>query len=250
MCFYYSIVKTNTTSLVKNKVITEEQLELLDDHHFVNGFGFPSMPVITDFSPEKISFFNWGLVPANIRSVQEASKFIQTYNTLNARGENIFSGRLFGEPIKKRRCLVLSSGFFEWMHYQPTGKNKPEKYPFYVTLKDEEMFVFGGIWNSFSDASGGENISTYSILTTEANELMSVIHNSKKRMPLILRPEKALEWLNPKADETSIESMIKPIDYQLMKAHTIQKINPLLSENDDNPLITAHYNYPELKEVF
>jgi putative SOS response-associated peptidase YedK len=250
MCFYYSIVKTNRTTLVKNKVVTGKQLDLLEDHFFANGFGSPKMPVITDISPEKVSLLKWGLVPANVRSQQEATKFVRTYNTLNARGENIFSGRLFGEPIKKRRCLVLSSGFFEWMHYQPGGKNKPEKYPFFITLKDEGMFVFGGIWDTYSDSLIGEKISTYSIVTTEANELMSVIHNSKKRMPLILSPDTALEWLNPAAGETVIESMIKPFDYRLMNAHTIKKINPLSIENDFNPSITSPFNYPELKEVF
>jgi putative SOS response-associated peptidase YedK len=250
MCFYYSIVKTNATSLVSKKVVTEKQLGLLTDHHFVNGFRFPLMPVITDSSPEAISLFNWGFVPANIRSKEEAGKFIRTYNTLNARGENIFEGRLFGESIKKRRCLVLSSGFFEWMHYQPEGKKKPEKYPFYITLKNEELFVFGGIWNTYSDKESGDKISTYSIVTTGSNELMSVIHNSKKRMPLILSPENALEWLNPSNIESKIESLIRPFESGLMKAHPIQKINPLLPDNDNNAFINTAYNYPEIKEVY
>jgi putative SOS response-associated peptidase YedK len=249
MCFYYSIVKTNTTSLVINKVVSEKQLELIDNHYFANGFRFPVMPVIADISPEKINLFKWGLVPSNIRTELDAEKFVRTYNTLNARGENIFSGRLFGDPIKKRRCLVLSSGFFEWTHYQPSGKNRLQKYPFYITMKDEGMFVFGGIWDTFSDSTTGEKISTYSIVTTEANDLMSVIHNSKKRMPLILGPEKALEWLNHDASESSVERMIKPFDPQRMKAHSIQKINLLYPDNDNNPSITTQFDYPELNDI-
>jgi putative SOS response-associated peptidase YedK len=246
MCFYYSIVKKNAISLVKNKVVTEKQLGLLDNHHFVNGFAFPLMPVITDYSPGEISFLNWGMVPSNIRSKQDAEKFIRTYNTLNARGENIFSGKIYSEPIKERRCLILSSGFFEWMHHQPDGKKKTEKYPFYITMKNDEMFVFGGIWDTFYDIASSEKISTFSIVTTEANELMSVIHNSKKRMPLIFDSEKALDWLYTDANEQFIKSMIKPFDSSKMKAYSIQKINPLLTENDQNQFISSPLNYPEL----
>ncbi|MBT3383921.1 MAG: SOS response-associated peptidase [Prolixibacteraceae bacterium] len=244
MCFYYAVVKTSAKELVKNGIIKEEQLSLFSDQQFVKGFDFPLMPVISSDKPEDIQMFRWGFVPPHIRSDKKAKEFLNRYNTLNARSETIFESRLFNEVIHKQRCLVLCSGFFEWRHKNP-GKKNSEKYPFYVSLKDDGMFVFGGLWEKFTDQSTGEIIHTYAIVTTPANELMEIVHNNKKRMPLIIEPEKALNWLGTDLSENEIKSYFKPFDSSKLKATPIKKINPRLQYKND-PGITVYYHYEEL----
>jgi putative SOS response-associated peptidase YedK len=245
MCFYYAVVKVNAKILIEKGIVKEEQLNLFPDQYFVNGFEFPLMPVIADENIGTIQLFHWGLVPTTVRSKENATEFLKQYNTLNAKAETIFESRMFGQPVLKRRCLVLCSGFFEWRHKNPGDKNSA-KYPFYVTLKDEGMFVFAGIWSSFTDRETGEIINTYSVITSPANELMEIVHNSKKRMPLILDPEDALSWLSPNLNEGQIKAFFKPFDPAKMKARPISKINPFLSDGNNNPGINVYYEYSEL----
>jgi len=245
MCFYYAIVKVNARKLIENRIITEKQISLFPDRYFVNGFEFPLMPVISDEDVGKIQMCHWGLVPSGISSKENAVEFLKKYNTLNAKAETVFESRMFSQPVMERRCLVLCSGFFEWRHKEPGKKNTP-KYPFYVTLKDESIFVFAGIWNRFTDLQSGEIIRTYSIITTKANELMEVVHNSKKRMPVIISPERALEWLSRGLSREQINGFLKPFDPGQMKARPVSRINPFLSGSNDNPGVNAYYEYSEL----
>jgi putative SOS response-associated peptidase YedK len=100
-----------------------------------------------------------------------------------------------------RRCLVLSTGFFEWRHVFPASKKtgKPVKtavkYPYHITVKDREYFYMAGIWQPWTDQSTGEYVESFAIITTAANALMEQVHNSKKRMPTILNEDLAYEWL-------------------------------------------------------
>ncbi|MCF8358790.1 MAG: SOS response-associated peptidase [Prolixibacteraceae bacterium] len=249
MCFYYAIVKTNASTLVKEKVIDGTQLDMFKEYHIVSGFGHPVMPVITSEKPGVVQNFHWGYIPGHIRSREQAEQFTKSYNTLNAKGETLFKSRLYAEAAQKRRCLVLCSGFFEWRHQKKAGKAKPEKYPFYITLRNDELFVFGGIWDSFTDKETGEVFNTYSIITTEANPLMSVVHNSKNRMPLIIDPAKAEKWLNPETPREDIVALIKPFDAKKMRANPIRKINPFMLNKSNTPDVIAYYPYPELTEI-
>jgi len=244
MCFYYAVIKTNVKALIQNGIIKEEQLSLFSDKQFVKGFDYPLMPVISNGNPAIIQMFRWGFVPAQTQNIEQATAFLRQYNTLNAKAENLFDSRLFGKAIQKQRCLVLCCGFFEWRHKNPEKKNS-EIYPFYISLKDEGMFVFGGIWEKFTDKNTGEIIHTYAIITTPANDLMELVHNTKKRMPLIIEPEKAFNWLDPNLDDDEIKSYFKPFDSEKLKAKPIKKINPRLQYEND-PGITVYYHYQEL----
>jgi putative SOS response-associated peptidase YedK len=247
MCFYYAVVKTNAKALIQNGIIKEEQLSLFSDKQFVKGFDFPIMPVISNNNPSVIQMFRWGFVPAQTQTVEKATAFLNQYNTLNAKTESLFDSRLFSNAIQNQRCLVLCSGFFEWRHKNPEKKNS-EKYPFYVSLKDGGMFVFGGIWEKFTDRETGEIIHTYAIITTQANELMEFVHNTKKRMPLILEPENAMKWLDSNLSNDEIKSFFKPFDSDKLKATPIKKINPRLDYEND-PGITVYYHYQELSAM-
>jgi putative SOS response-associated peptidase YedK len=93
-------------------------------------------------------------------------------------------------------------------------------------------------------------MNTYSIITVEANEFVSHIHNTKKRMPLILEPDEALQWIDNELSEEGIKSLMKPFDSSRMKAHTVQKFVPVKPGNKESKEIIAYYYYPELVDLF
>ena len=239
MCFYYAIVKKNPRALIKSGVLNAKQLSLFDDHFLINGFEHPEMPLITDANPEEISFFRWGFVPENVSSEAEAANFLKSYNTLNANSDKVFESKIYSEPVLKQRCLVLCSGFFEWR------KVKSKKVPYYITLKDDSLFAFAGIWSSWTDEAGRNNY-TYSILTIDANELMAEVHNTKKRMPIILTPENAKKWIEPNLSEEEVRSMFLKVPSENLKAYTIKQFLPLSKNSKIDSEIIAYYNYPGL----
>ena len=150
-----------------------------------NAFAFPKTPVVTNDRADTIQGFTWGLIPpwakdTNIRK-----------STLNARLDTLDQKPSFKSSITKR-CLVLADGFYEWKWLDPKGKSK-QKY--LLTLPNEEAFAFAGLWNEWTNKSNGEVLNTYTIITTAANQLMSEIHNTKKRMPVIIAPEAEHDWL-------------------------------------------------------
>jgi putative SOS response-associated peptidase YedK len=242
MCFYYCLTKKNPAKLIENKIVKEEQLSLFNESYLVNGFDNPAMPVITDDNPDEIQFFQWGIIPSWVKDKDTADNLRNS--TLNAKAETIFEKASFKHSIRKKRCLILCSGFFEWQ------KIKGKKYPYYISLKDDEVFVFGGIWSSWTNKETGEIINTYSVITTEANEFVGNIHNTKKRMPLILEPEDALKWIDKNRTEEEIKNLMKPCNASKMKAHTVKKFIPVKSENEENSEIIAFYYYPELVDLF
>ncbi|MDQ2752716.1 MAG: SOS response-associated peptidase [Bacteroidota bacterium] len=131
--------------------------------------------------------------------------------TLNAVCEELlFPGKIYREAALNRRCLILSSGFFEWRHVHPlnirTGQpvKKAVTYPYYISLKDKPYFYMAGIWQPWTDKETGEYIESSAIITTKANKLLEQIHNTKKRMPTILNEDLAYKWLFGKLSEERI----------------------------------------------
>lgn len=241
MCFYYCLTKKNPSKLIENKIVKEEQLSLFNDTFIVNGFDNPAMPVITDDKPDEIQFFHWGIIPSWVKDMETADSIRN--NTLNAKAETIFEKASFKYSIRKKRCLILCSGFFEWQ------KIKGKKYPYYISLENDEIFVFGGIWSTWTDKLTGEIFNTYSVITVEANEFVATIHNTKKRMPLILEPKDAIKWLDKSLSDDQIKDLMKPFDSKQMKAHTIQKFIPIKPDDSKNQEIIAYYYYPELVDL-
>ena len=160
-----------------------------------NGFQHPKTPIITNEDAQHIQMYNWGLIPfwAKDDSIRK--------NTLNARFETLKEKASFRSSLNNR-CLVLSDGFYEWQWLDDKGKQKQK---FLITRPNEEAFAFAGLWNNWVDKSTGEIIKTYTIITTAANELMTKIHNNKKRMPFILSPEMEDEWL--KGEEMQFQDL-------------------------------------------
>ncbi len=238
MCFYYSVNKKNPDELIKAGVVSKTQLEKIPDRLLVSGFERPEMAVISNENPNIIDFFQWGLVPSTIGDANQETDFLKSYNTLNAKIEGALRSKIYSEPIQKKRCLVIASGFFEWQH------ERGKKIPYYISFKDDSLFAFAGIWDKWMDENGNAN-HTFSILTTQANELMAKIHNTKKRMPVILHPSIAGEWLSPNLSSSDLALFHKPIDSEMLKAHTIKQFLPLRQPTDSLNDILDYHPYPD-----
>lgn len=241
MCFYYSINRSNVDILAKKGILSKRELDKIPNKSVVNGFERPKMPVVSTANPHNISFYQWGLIPNTITTPDEAKRFVGSYNTLNAKIESAIDSKIYSDPILGKRCLVLSSGFYEWRHV------KGMKIPYYISLKDQEIFAFAGIWDSWKDSA--DNIFfTFSILTTKANELMAKIHNTKKRMPVILEIDKAEQWLSEKLNEDDLKQYHQPIDQKRLNAYTIKQFLPLKQPADTIPGILDPFPYPDLEK--
>lgn len=176
----------------------------------VNGFEHERVPIIMNDNPEQIALVRWGLIPT--WATMEQAKEIQN-KTLNARAETIIEKPAFRDS-QSRRCLVLVDGFYEWQH-----QNK-SKVKHLIKLKEEENFALGGIWSYWKNPlKANSYVRSFAILTVEANPMMALIHNTKKRMPLIIAKNDANEWLNPEAKDLS--HLIKPFDEKLMEAKVV-----------------------------
>ena len=184
MCFHSKQSKDAQTIAKRFKAKVFDDINVQSDRY--NGFTFPKTPVITNKLPDTIQLYNWGLMP----SWSKDQKF--RVNTLNARIETLSEKPSFKNCITNR-CLIISDGFFEWKWLDEKGKNKQQ---YLITIPNEEPFAFAGIYSRWADKTTGEVLDTYSIITTEANELMAEIHNTKKRMPVLLTPENEQQWLS------------------------------------------------------
>ena len=145
----------------------------------------PSQPiaVIPNDGKNAVDFFLWGLIPSWAKDPSIGNKMI------NARGETLSEKPSFRNAYKRRRCLILADGFYEWKQ-SPGGKGKT---PHYITLTNRQPFAMAGLWEQWFSPDGSE-IKSATIITTEPNELMAQLHN---RMPVILHPENYAHWLDP-----------------------------------------------------
>ena len=167
---------------------------------------------------------HWELIAPWVKNNFEVMKGREKFNTLNATAERLLESKLFKQPALKRRCLVLSSGFYEWRHYTPEGAKKDIAYPYFISVKKQPVFFMAGIYQPWVDVESGEMMNTFSIVTTKANHLMEQIHNKKKRMPTILNDQQASSWISPNLSEQQIMLLASTqIEDNLLEAYTIKK---------------------------
>ncbi len=209
---------------------------------YENGFDFGPSPVITAQRPKEFQMFRWGLVPWWTKSATEAHQI--RMKTLNTISEEMFEKPSFRDSLKEsRRCLVPCTGFFEW-RWLNGGKSK---YPYFIQVRQEPIFSLAGIWSSWLDKPTGEELSTYSVLTTRANPLLEKIHNSKKRMPVIMPRQYEKDWLNPALTKADVLALCEPVDDTMLSAHTISRmITDRKVDNKNTEAISSPFDYPEL----
>lgn len=214
MCFTISVEK-KAKEAIRNYINSNGvQCEIdFDNNYFlVSGFAHPKLPIIKQ---GKIELSEWGLIPSFAYSEEMAREIRE--KTLNARSDTIHEKPSYKSSIKKQRAILVVDGFFEWQHVDNA------KIPYYIFPKDNAAFYLGCIYNQWTNKLTGEIVDTFSIITTDANPMMEVIHNSKKRMPLILSKSDTKEWINPETDIDRINNLMKPFPESEMDAYQISK---------------------------
>ena len=163
------------------------------------------IPVIINKSGEKnLEFFQWGLIPFWAKDKKIG------YKMINTRAETISEKPSFKFAFRKRRCLIPANGFYEW--------RKEDKQPFFIQLKDCEIFSFAGIWENWKSPEG-DYIQSCSIITTPANDFMNEIHH---RMPAILSEEQEITWLSNHSQEKLL-SLLQPFSSDEIIARKVSK---------------------------
>lgn len=133
-----------------------------------------------DGTSRELVGLRWGLIPSWAKDAAIGNRMI------NARAETVAEKPSYRTAFRHRRCVVLADGFYEWQR-QGTVKT-----PHYMSQPDGSPFGFAGLWESWTDRATGEVVQTTTLLTTEANDFMQPLHH---RMPVILQPDMASEWL-------------------------------------------------------
>ncbi|MHA1964909.1 MAG: SOS response-associated peptidase [Candidatus Thorarchaeota archaeon] len=168
----------------------------------------PTQNVTVVVQREKIQLteMRWGLIPFWSKDVSIGNRMI------NARSETVAEKPAFRSAFKKRRCLILADGFYEW---QKVGRIK---IPTHIRMKDREPFAFAGLYEYWKTKSG-KMLESCTIITTSPNELMSSIH---QRMPVIMSLENEAAWLDPENQDVSeLMSMLKPYSPNTMEAFEV-----------------------------
>ncbi len=180
--------------------------------HTWNAAPTNQLPVIVENEEgeREAKLMQWGLIPA--WAARQTGK--KPLAPINARAETLNDKPMFRNLIKRRRCLVPANGFYEWKNL---GDHKQ---PYYITVPDDPLFAFAGLYDSFVD-DRGEPVETYTIITTEPNEQMAKLHN---RMPAILHPGDEAEWLDPDiTDPAQVERLLVPYLANEMRAYPVSR---------------------------
>ena len=130
---------------------------------------------------------------------------------------------MFRDAALHRRCIVPVSFFVEWMHFPEPGPKKKLSIPHVILPTQAPFFWLAGIWQHWTDKSTGEVKQTFALVTTEANERMSRIHNSKKRMPLALTDSCARAWIDDQPEQQLRELLQFKLGDDAMHDYTIAK---------------------------
>jgi len=178
----------------------------------------PSQPVavVPNDGKNQLNYFLWGLIPFWAKDPTIGNRMI------NARGETLDQKPSFKHAYRRRRCLVLADGFYEWK-IETGGKSK---IPIYIKMKNNRPFALAGLWDSWN-APDGSNILSCTIITTEPNILLKDIHN---RMPVILPDDKIQTWLRTDEVESEyLKPLLMPYPPEDMIAYPVSKFvnNPV-----------------------
>ena len=165
-----------------------------------------------------LNFLRWGLVPFWAKDVSIGSRMI------NARADTVAEKPAYRAAFKKRRCLILADGFYEW-----DQESKP-KQPYYIRMKDERSFAIAGLYEHWD--KGLEPVNSCAMITTDANSVLSGFHD---RMPVILAPDDYDLWLDPEFEgKEKLLSLLRPFDPDEMTAYPVSTVvNNARNESPD-----------------
>lgn len=199
-----------------------------------------------DHEGRVVAMARWGLVPAWAKDPKQLKS-----TPINARADRIAASPMFKHALRRRRCLVPATGFYEW---QQQGQAR-SKQPYHIKLKDGGLFAFAGLWERWRDEAG-DTLDTFTLVTTDANELVEPVHN---RMPVILPHEAWRAWLDPHLESAKqLADMLKPPPTGGWEAMAVSRhvnspanddpacIEPLSDSNAQSPPLTFKRNQRRL----
>ena len=159
-------------------------------------------------TPE-LAMLRWGLVPYWAKDPSIGNRMI------NARSETVTEKPSFRSAYRKRRCLILADGFYEWR------KAADGKTPYFISGADGSPFAFAGLWESWSSKDSDESLESTAIITAAASDFMAQLH---QRMPVVIHPDLADRWLDGDPEllteviENSPEFQAWPVDRRVNNA--------------------------------
>ena len=165
--------------------------------------------VVPNTGENKIDFFQWGLIPSWAKDPTIGNRMI------NARAETLAEKPSFRSAYRRRRCLVLADGFYEWRR-EP---GKQSKIPMYIRLRSGAPFAFAGLWEVWLPSKDAPSVRSCTIITCPPNSFLENIHN---RMPVILESEAYDLWLdmhNQSPDQLNV--LLKPYPAEEMTAYAV-----------------------------
>lgn len=182
----------------------------------------PSQPVavIPNTGEYKLDYYSWGLIPSWSKDPSIGNRLI------NARAETVAVKPAYRTSFRRRRCLILSDGFYEWKQ----DTNTKKKTPYYIHMKSGEPFGFAGLWDLWTSTDGSE-IRSCSIITTTPNDLLEPIHN---RMPVILPPDLYQTWLTVEEQKAEdLQALLSPYPASVLSVYPVSMF--VNSPQNDTP---------------
>lgn len=166
----------------------------------------PTQPVVViriDEGKKAVAVMRWGLIP--LWAKDKKMSFI------NARSDTLFEKPAFRAAVKRRRCLILADGYFEW---KTEGKKKT---PFFFRLKEDKPFAFAGIWDCWTKEE--KPIESCALITTDANELSRNVHD---RMPVMLQRDEGEAWIDPDVEDAkALAGLLRPFAAEAMRYYEV-----------------------------
>ena len=235
MCYSVS-VKLNKLQGEIESEFNQKFSGSLPDFYHISGYMFPRLAVLTANSFQTM---NWGLIPQWCKNLTHAHEMRN--DTLNARSETLSEKPSFSTPFKQNQnCIIPLSGFFESRH---EGKDKK---PYFIYPDEYPVFLMAGIFDTWIDPKDGTHDQSFSIITTQANDTMSFIHNSKQRMPALLELSNARKWLDPEVDFTEKQALLIPFPDNGMKYHRVAPFVNHAKKDRNIPQAIDPFDEPQL----
>lgn len=178
----------------------------------------------------------WGLVPSWAKDPSAGARLA------NARGDTAFAKPSFKAAMQLRRCLIPADVFYEWQAIAGSKRKQPHA----VRLSGGEPFALGGVWEAWKEPAGDWLI-TCAVLTTDANRLMSAIHD---RMPVIIPPRRYRAWLDPFTAMPAVQNLLLPLPSEGMEAWPISTLVNLPANDNDAVLERAEQSAEPQLDVF
>lgn len=205
MCGRYSTSSTDIATVAERFDAQPTLEEYQPNHNIKPSQDAPT--VVAHDDKRELYLMHWGLIPFWAKDPKIG------YKMFNARSETVAEKPAFKSSFRRKRCLVPATGFYEW---KQEGRGKV---PYLFTVGDHEIFGFAGLYDTWRTPNG-ELLSTYTIITTSANTLVSSVHD---RMPVILPRDQEQLWLNPTIEDAFfLQSLLEPYPADLMEMTKIE----------------------------